>query len=177
MALSQGRTESAPRGLSWRPMTLADIDAVFEIALISFPDYFEGRECFENRLALNPSGCFVLAQGESKAQGYLVAYPWLAGAAPGLNTLIGALPAEASVMYLQDMALLPQARRAGWSGPMVERLAAETRAAGWADIALIAVNGAAPFWERHDFAAMDAPALVETLAGYGPDARYMVRRL
>ena len=88
MALSQGRTECAPPALSWRPMTLADIDAVFEIALISFPDYFEGRECFENRLALNPSGCFVLVQGETKAHGYLVAYPWIAGAAPVLAALV-----------------------------------------------------------------------------------------
>ena len=158
-------------------MTLDDVDAVFQIALISFPDHFESRACFANRLALNPTGCFVLDRGDSTVQGYLMAYPWIAGAAPKINTLINALPAKASVMYLQDMALHPRVRRAGWSGPMVERLAAETRAAGWTRLALIAVNDAAPFWERHGFAAIEAPALVETLAGYGPEARYMIRRL
>lgn len=55
----RGPTEHAlrplnPDGLGWRAMTVADLDAVAAIAAVGFPDHFEGRDCFENRLALNP---------------------------------------------------------------------------------------------------------------------------
>lgn len=163
--------------LSWRPMTAADLDAVAAIAAVGFPDHFEGRDCFENRLALNPAGCFVLADGDGPPMGYLVAYPWMENAAPALNTLIGSIPDDASVMYLHDLALDPAMRGGGWSRPIVERLAQEARSAGWPALTLVAVNHAAPFWERHGFVVLEPPGMADKLAGYGPDARYMVRRL
>lgn len=167
----------SPDGLSWRAMTAADLDAVADIAAIGFPDHFEGRDCFENRLALNPSGCFVLADAKGEARGYLVAYPWRTHAAPALNTLIEAIPADASVMYLHDLALHPDVRGGGWSREIVERLADQARDDGWPALALVAVNDAAPFWERRGFAVVDSPAMAAQLASYGPDARYMTRDL
>ncbi|MDP3657442.1 MAG: GNAT family N-acetyltransferase [Brevundimonas sp.] len=158
-------------------MTAADLDAVAGIAAVGFPDHFEGRDCFENRLALNPAGCFVLAGDEGPPQGYLVAYPWTENAAPALNTLIGTIPDDATVMYLHDLAIDPAVRGGGWSRPIVERLAADARVAGWPALALVAVNAAAPFWERHGFSVADPPGMAAKLAGYGPDARYMVRPL
>jgi len=158
-------------------MAAADLDAVANIAAVGFPDHFEGRDCFENRLALNPSGCFVLADGMGQPQGYLVAYPWTAGAAPALNTLIEAIPADASVMYLHDLALAPGVRGGGWSRPIVERVANQARDAGWPALTLVAVNDAAPFWERHGFEGVDPPGMADKLAGYGANARYMVRCL
>jgi len=158
-------------------MTAADLDAVAGIAAIGFPDHFEGRDCFENRLALNPSGCLVLVDPEGRLLGYLVAYPWRRGSAPPLNTLIEAIPADADVMYLHDLALHPDARGGGHARPVVERLAQQAREAGWPELALVAVNDAAPFWARHGFEVRDAPGIEEKLASYGPDARYMIRPL
>lgn len=158
-------------------MTATDLDAVAAIAAVGFPDHFEGRDCFENRLALNPGGCFVLAGKEGPPRGYLVAYPWTESAAPALNTLIDAIPDDAAAMYLHDLALDPAVRGGGWSRPIVERLAADASAAGWPALALVAVNDAAPFWERHGFVVIEPPGMAAKLAGYGPDARYMVRCL
>ncbi|WP_292126816.1 GNAT family N-acetyltransferase [Brevundimonas sp.] len=177
MEIHGGPAEHALPRLSWRAMTAADLDAVAAIAAVGFPDHFEGRDCFENRLALNPAGCFVLADAGDAPHGYLVAYPWSANAAPALNTLIDAIPDDASVMYLHDLAIAPTARGGGWSRPIVERLARDARAAGWPALTLVAVNEAAPFWERHGFVVADPPGMAEKLAGYGPDARYMIRRL
>ena len=59
-----------------------DIPAVVDVARLSFPDHFEDRACFENRLALYPRGCFVLADADGPARGYLIAYPWKAESAP-----------------------------------------------------------------------------------------------
>ena len=164
-------------GLTWRPMTAGDLDAVTEIAGVSFPDHFEGRDCFANRLALNPAGCFVLSGEDGVPKGYLVAYPWRANDAPALNTLIAAVPDDATVMYLHDLALHPDARGGGWSRPIVERLAGEAKAAGWPALALVAVNDAAPFWERLGFTAVETREMAAKLASYGADARYMLRRL
>lgn len=163
--------------LTWRAMTTADLDAVTAIAAVGFPDHFEGRDCFENRLCLNPAGCFVLADVGGAPLGYLVAWPWTAAAAPALNTLIDVIPGDASVMHLHDLALDPAVRGGGWSRPIVEQLAQDARAAGWPALTLVAVNGTAPFWERHGFVTAEPPGMEDKLAGYGADARYMVRRL
>ena len=177
MEFQGGPAEHPLSRLNWRPMTAADLDAVAGIAAVGFPDHFEGRDCFANRLALNPGGCFVLADGRERPKGYLVAYPWRANDAPALNTLIEAIPADAAVLYLHDLALDPGVRGRGWSRPVMERLAADARADGWPALALVAVNDAAPFWEGHGFVVVDSPAMRAKLAGYGPDARYMTRAL
>lgn len=178
MELQGGPAERALPRLKWRAMTTADLDAVVDLAAVGFPDHFEGRNCFENRLALNPGGCFVLVDGEEgPPRGYLVAYPWTAGAAPALNTLIEAIPEDASVIYLHDLALDPTARGGGSAGFIIEQLAQDARLAGWPALALVAVNNAAGFWERHGFSIVNPKGMADKLAGYGADARYMVRRL
>lgn len=173
MEFQVGPAEHPVPRLNWRPMTAADLDAVVEIAAVSFPDHFEGRACFENRLALSPGGCFVLAGEDGAAMGYLVAYPWRAGSAPALDTLIEAIPADADVLYLHDLALHPAVRGGGWTAPVIERLAAQAKADGWPALALVAVNDAAPFWERRGFRVAEAPGMTD----YGSDARYMTRTL
>ena len=163
--------------LQWRPMRPTDIDAVVEVARLSFPDHFEDRACFQNRLALYPRGCFVLAESEGAARGYLIAYPWKAESAPPLNTVIEGLPAEPDLIYLHDLALHPEARGGGVTSAIVERLAEQATEDGWPAIALVAVNDAVRFWSRHGFAEQPAEAMAAKLASYGADARYMLRPL
>lgn len=158
----------------WRPMTEDDLDRVAEIAVIGFPDHFEGRVCFANRLALNRTGCFVLQAAEG-LEGYLIAYPWRAEAAPTLNTLIEAIPADAGVLYLHDLALTPAVRGQGWSKPAVAAVVDLAKAGGWATIALVAVNDAVDFWRGHGFDVRETPEMAAKLASYGADARYMTR--
>ena len=163
--------------LQWRPMRPTDIDAVVEVARLSFPDHFEDRACFQNRLALYPRGCFVPAESEGAARGYLIAYPWKAESAPPLNTVIEGLPTEPDLIYLHDLALHPEARGGGVTGAIVERLAEQATEDGWPAIALVAVNDAVGFWSRHGFVEQPAEAMAAKLASYGADARYMLRPL
>lgn len=162
--------------LTWRPMAEDDLDGVVAVARLAFPNHLEDRACFAERLNLHAPGCFVLADGDA-VRGYLVAYPWRLDSAPALNALIGEIPAEADTLYLHDLALHPDARGGGWTRPIVDRLAEQAQAQGWRTIALVAVNEAAPFWERLGFRARETEALRAKLASYGPDARYMVRPL
>lgn len=158
----------------WRPMLSGDLDRVAQIAAIGFPDHFEGRECFENRLALFPNGCWVL-DGPGGPAGYLVAYPWHTDAAPQLNTLIEEIPADAAVLYLHDLAFSPSARGQGWSRSAMDVVLDLARRGGWAMVALVAVNDAVAFWRGHGFEVRETPAMSEKLNSYGPKARYMVR--
>jgi GNAT superfamily N-acetyltransferase len=176
MGLGGETVEYPLPGLNWRAMTSTDLDEVVRVAAIGFPDHFEDRACFENRLALNPSGCSVLA-GEGGVFGYLIAYPWRDGEIPPLNTRIKALPTDADRLYLHDLALDPAVRGGGHAAVAIESLAARARSDGWPAISLVAVNEAAPFWERHGFKVVESPALAAKLASYGPEARYMVRAL
>ncbi len=164
-------------GPHWRAMADSDLDGVAEIQAIAFPDHFEDRDCFVDRLALYPAGCRVLVDGDDRVLGYGVAYPWLRDAMPPLNARIGALPDAPHLLYLHDLALSPGARGTGAARSYVAWLVDHARAEGWPHIALVAVNDAAPFWARHGFVASDSPALREKLASYGDDARYMVRDL
>lgn len=163
--------------LTWRPMTEADIDGVVTVARVSFPDHFESRECFENRLTICPAMSFVLADAGDAVWGYLFAYPWKDDAAPPLNTLIEAIPADADRLYLHDLALDPDVRGGGHTRAIVARLIDQARMEGWTTVALVAVNDATAFWERMGFQPVTSPALVAKLSSYGDDACYMVRTI
>ena len=163
--------------LAWRSMTEADIDGVVTVARLSFPDHFESRQCFENRLALCPAMSFVLVEADEAVRGYLFAYPWKGQTAPALNTLIEAIPADADRIYLHDLALDPAVRGGGHTRSIVERLVDQVRTDGWTMMALVAVNDATAFWQRVGFHAVTSPELCAKLASYGDDACYMVRKL
>lgn len=162
--------------MHWRTMTADDLDGVVEVAAMAFPDHFEDRACFENRLALWPQGCWVLAD-EAGLAGYLFAYPWVRDGAPALNSVIPDIPPAADLLYLHDLALHPRSRGRGASRTAMDRLLDLARVGGWNTIALIAVNDAAAFWQGHGFAVRETPELAEKLFSYGPDARYMTRAI
>lgn len=161
-------------GLTWGPMTPDDLHGVCAVAAIAFPDHFEDRDCFADRLALHPEGCRVLTDGES-VFGYQIAYPSRRGAIPPLNSRMAAPYRDADVLYLHDLALKPEVRGGGHARQAIEALIAQAKGDGWPAIALVAVNGAEPFWARHDFVVDPSPKLRAALASYGPDARYMLR--
>lgn len=162
---------------AWRPMEPQDIDGVVAVARVAFPDHFEARECFEERLALFPEGCFVLASGEA-VKGYLIAYPWPLGSVPPLNSLLGGLPETRAEFYLHDLAFDPDVRGQGHARPIVERLAAELRAAGAERIALVSVNDSLAFWRGMGFEPVTCDeAMRRKLESYGGDSTYMVRKL
>lgn len=177
MDVSSRPPEQPVSPLEWRSMTAADIDGVVDVARLSFPDHFESRGCFENRLALRPDMSFVLAGDDDVVRGYLFAYPWRGETAPALNTLIEAIPTNADRIYLHDLALDPTVRGGGHTRAIVERLVDQARTDGWETMALVAVNDATAFWERMGFRPVTSPVLAAKLVSYGDGAHYMVREL
>lgn len=159
-------------------MRSEDLAAVVAIAGAVHPDFPEDAAVFAERLALFPVGCLVLDDG-TDAVGYMVSHPWHLGAPPALDSRLGALPEVADTYYVHDVALLDRARGTGAASAGVRRLVDLADRLGLPSMSLVAVNGSAPFWERLGFlweAGEGDAALAGKLAGYGADARYMVRR-
>jgi GNAT superfamily N-acetyltransferase len=158
----------------WRQMTNADLDAVERIASIVHPGFFERREVLAEKQQLYPSGAWV-CENEGKALGYFLTHPWHRDAIPALDTTLEMIPRDADTYYCHDLALLPEARGSGATRAAVETALAHAASAGFRTASLVAVNGSQTFWQRHGFAAVDAPHLAEELAAYEPGARYMMR--
>ncbi|MHB2165449.1 GNAT family N-acetyltransferase [Alsobacter sp. R-9] len=157
-------------------MTEQDLDGVFAVACAIHEAYPERREVFAERLALFPGGCWVLTGSAGPVGGYAVSHPWRAGEPVPLDALIAPLPAEAT-RYIHDIAVLPRLRGAGAAGTIVRRIVRDAYRANAPSASLVAVSGTVPFWQGHGFVVQDDPRLAEKLAGYGGDARYMVRDL
>jgi len=160
-------------GLRWRAMTTDDLPAVVDLANALFPDHYEAPERFAERLGVAPDLCRVLAPGPGAIRGYRVAYPWPLGRIPPLDRPLPDGLGACGALYLHDLGLHPEAAGRGHARAAVADLVA--RARGQA-IALVAVNCSAAFWDAQGF--REAPgdaALADKLAGYGPEARYMVR--
>lgn len=158
-------------------MAPADLPAVMAIAAIVHPGYPEDEPVFAERLRLAPEGCHVLAADDGALRGYLVSHPWPVGAVPALNSMLGAIPPGTRNWYIHDLALLPEGRGGGAAGQIVAEIAQHAMRAGFASLALVAVNGSTGFWRRQGFREVHDPALARKLASYDDAARYMRRDL
>lgn len=159
----------------WRAMMPRDLPAVLAIAALVHPDYPEDAEVFAERLRLHPAGCFVYDRA-GEAAGYAIAHPWH-GPPPGLNTLLGTLPARPSVLHVHDVAVLPDARGGGAGAALIETLARQARALGLGQLTLVAVHSTQEFWRRHGFRIVTDAVFARAARGYGGDARFMRRDL
>lgn len=149
-------------------MRSADLPAVKQLSdRIYPPALHEALAVYAEKLAFCPDGCFVLAAGDDLL-GYLVSHPWRAGAPPALDRPLRLAPAAPDCFYLHDLALLPQARGHGAARAAIAIVLAITRARALAQVQLVAVGDAAPFWH-----AMEFRALAGASPAYGPGACLM----
>ena len=159
--------------LRWHAMMPGDLQAVVALADDLFPDHYEAPARFAERLRASPALCRVLARENGPIRGYCVAYPWPLGRIPPLNRPLPKTLGAAGAIYLHDLGLHPDAVGHGYARRAVADLVVHANAT---PIALVAVNGSSAFWAAQGFCeATGDPALAKKLAGYGPDARYMIR--
>ncbi|WP_029006897.1 GNAT family N-acetyltransferase [Azospirillum halopraeferens] len=160
----------------WRAMGNGDIAAVLDVAEVVHSDYPERPEVFAERLQLFPAGCRVAVAGDGTICGYAVLHPGVLGKPPALDSLLGALPADADCLYLHDVALLPQTRGLGLGEAALRDAAELARCCGLEWLALTSTPPARGYWERAGFAPFagaDA-ALAAKLASYGDGMAYLV---
>ena len=162
--------------IHWRALTTLDLPAVEAIAAAVHPDFPEDAMVLAERQLLYPAGTRLLELG-GVPSGYVLTHPWRFRQLPALNSLLGAIPADADTYYLHDLALLPTARGTGAAGAVVTDIISYAHSEGFATMSLVAVNGSVPFWRRHGFVVAEAPELAHKLLSYEDAARFMVRPL
>lgn len=160
----------------WRNMRGTDVSAVTDVANSVHPAFPEDRSVFQDRYELYPAGCFVL-ETDNNIVGYGISHPWALDEAPALNSLLQVLPQAASSYYLHDVALTEKARSGGNASKLLKLMVQQAQDDGFDAMALVAVNGSRPFWERQGFSVRDVATLVQKLKSYSDDAHYMVRLL
>ncbi|MFT3964886.1 MAG: GNAT family N-acetyltransferase [Sphingobium sp.] len=156
-------------------MRTGDLAAVGALSDSVHGRYTEPVHVYAERHRLYPEGCFVLDLGGMIA-GYLVTHPWRRANPPPLGAMLGAIPADADSYYLHDLALLPVARGTGAGAAAARHALNRARAAGFAEIVLVAVGGAEGFWSSRGFRPVEDAVLAAKLRrDYGPEALYMRR--
>ena len=161
---------------AWRQLTVVDLDAVNLIAERVHVDFGERPEVFEEKRRLYPQGCLALALGDQVA-GYVFSHPWKIGDAPALDAFLGALPDSPDCLYLHDIAISAPARGSGAAAAAIAQLIELASTERFMAMALVSVHGTGPFWARAGFQDAEDPSLAAKLASYGPNARYMTKRL
>lgn len=165
----------------WRPMLAADLDRVMEIADVVHQDFPERREVMAQRQQVFPAGCWMWQRAGEQAEGYALTHPGWWRRPPALDCLLGDLPAaeeQEACYYLHDIALLPSARGGGAGSALMGALVAVARRFGYQRMALVAVHGSVPFWQKQGFAIESANAeLAAKLATYDATAQYMSQSL
>lgn len=173
-SVHKGQGEAMMR-TGWRTLTLNDLPQVGALADAVHQAYPERPEVAVERLRLFPAGCFV-AEVDGAFCGYGLTHPWIDGAPPALDSLLGGLPAAPDCLYVHDVALNVAARGRGLGRALVGRLTDLAAAHGLPRLSLIAVGGSAPGWRAmgfHEVPVNPASALAAKLASYDADAVYM----
>jgi GNAT superfamily N-acetyltransferase len=160
--------------LDWQPLTPADIDAVCALAAIAHPDLPERPEVLAEKIDFFPAGCLKLVHN-GRLAGYGLAHPWHLDAPPLIDTLLGALPADANCLHLHDAVVAPLLRGRSAGPAYIETMVAVARAHRIPTLALVSVYGTSKLWTRCGFRERATPAIARKLSDYGSSACYMVR--
>lgn len=161
----------------WRLARPVDLPAILDIAAQVHPDHPEAWEVFAERVRLHPPGCLLLEQ-DGEPCGYVISHPWHRLRPPKLDTSLHALPVRPESYLIHDIALLPPCRGTGRGRAAVLRLQGAAHASGLDEPSLVALPGSRHFWIARGFSSVPLAGEGRTmLAGYGPGAAYMVKRL
>ena len=160
--------------IALRPLGVDDVDAVLHIQARCYgADFVEPREVFARRLAM-PAHCSWAAVRGDEVMAYLAAYWSRPGAITPLNGDFSQY-ADASVLYLHDMAVSPDAAGQGLAGRMVQAAREQARARGITRTALVSVQDSQAYWERQGYNCvfLKNAAQQQHLDSYGKGAVYM----
>ncbi|WOT05744.1 GNAT family N-acetyltransferase [Shewanella youngdeokensis] len=156
-----------------RNITAADWPAILEIQLECYPSIApESLAALQSKWLASELSCFSLQQG-NQLVGYCLAHPWQLNHPPTLNQQIAPL-SNANTLYLHDLALSASAQGQGAGKRILAQLIVFAQQQGYRNISLVAVQGAASYWQHLGFVSH---SIDKDLSEYCADAQYMVYTL
>jgi predicted N-acetyltransferase YhbS len=168
--------QRTPGIMNIRRASEVDLQAITRIQGECYSGYFiESADSFAAKLSADSEFSFMAVQGDHPVA-YVVAFPWIFGDVPELNGLEYAIPQNADGLYLHDISVSPLARKSGIAKRLLNTVLNEGNAKGYKQVFLVAIHGAASYWSRYGFKAVQADAgLQQRLSPYGEGATYMAR--
>ncbi|TXD38995.1 GNAT family N-acetyltransferase [Lujinxingia vulgaris] len=158
---------------SLRPLHPSDAPELDRLQRLAYGDGLqEPTAALLSKITLAPEFCFgAPADAPGRLAAYLLAHPWPSQESPGLARVLTALPERADALHLHDVAVDPAHSGRGIASALISALVDAAIAHGFDLITLVAVQDAAPFWEKQGFCPI-RPAV-----GYDEGALFMERRV
>lgn len=161
-----------------RALGLHDLPGLLAVQVACYgADFIESAEVFARRLA-SPANCSLALEQDGRIVGYLAAYRSALHKVTPLHGDFDTVGAP-DTLYLHDLAVHPAHAGRGLAAALLAPLWQRARAEGLRHSALVAVQGAQGYWERHGYAVLALPdaGQRQRLAGYGGGVAYMARLL
>lgn len=168
---------SSTSALAIRPLLVTDLPAALAIQSEVYPAFLrENLAAFASRLAVVPCYCLA-ATREERLVGYMLAHGWPTGAPPPIGAVLQANP-PSEILFIHDLAVSSAGRGAAIGHQLVTRVSDLARRDGLRHAELIAVEGAAPYWQALGFStAATTDELAAKVAAYGPAAQWMRKEI
>jgi GNAT superfamily N-acetyltransferase len=157
-----------------RLMQHTDLPAVVRLQDSCYSDeFFEPASVVRQRLMLYPQSCWVACY-QDKIWGYLFSYPSMVGHVNPLGAEFGRYE-RADALYLHDMAVSMDARGQGVATALLGAAFGCARQLGLTQMALVAVQHSASYWQQHGFVQCDSLSDEArlNLQSYGENALYL----
>jgi GNAT superfamily N-acetyltransferase len=136
-----------------RALASSDIAALHDLEIQAYePALHVSDAAFLRLLELYPAGA-VGWFDEDGLGGYAFGVPLTSGTILDLRTPLAAVPAEADVFYVHDVAVASRCRGRGIGRLLATRLLDLARSEGFTRAELVSVQGSAGFWEKFGFRA------------------------
>lgn len=166
-----------PSNVIVRAMGREDLAEAMAIQLESYPAFLcEHEDAFASRLDVPHPYCLA-ATLDGKLVGYLLAHGWQSQSPPAIGAVLSRdVPGE--VLFIHDLALSRSGRTLGIGRKLIMSAFKAAASDGLKLAELIAVEGAARYWQTLGFAEVAiSSALAAKVASYGADARWMTREI
>lgn len=138
-----------------RLMQQADIPAVIALQDNCYSDaLYEPPALLAARLASAKQSCWLAESSTGELLAYLFSYPSLAGKITVLATDF-VVADKPELLYLHDMAVSEQARGLGLSKLLLASVKQYAKELGLTQMALVAVQGSVPYWQKQGFVVQD----------------------
>ncbi|MBN8553530.1 MAG: GNAT family N-acetyltransferase [Caulobacterales bacterium] len=137
------------------------------------PAIQDGEAAFASRIAAAPDWCWAV-EDEGRLAAYLISHPWSSMRPPAPDTVLDR--AEGEIWYIHDLSVAPWARGQRLGDQLLTACLGAHPEIRRSE--LVAVPGAAPFWERRGWTPVSVPAaLAAKVAQYGVGSTYLARDL
>lgn len=154
----------------------ADLPAVVALQDGCYSDaLYESPALLSQRLQAAANSCWLAENSAGELLAYLFSYPSINGYVTPLASAF-TLAAAPELLYLHDMAVNPSARGAGLAKQLLTTAKQHALSLGLTKLALVAVQGSVPYWQRHGFTVVKhlSASAISALASYhGEQACYM----